>query len=167
MGLLTFAFTITHKTHWIGPAVGNGMQAFGLTAVSNIAVTYAVDCYQPVCTHTDHWNMLNMLISKYKARWRVTSDGLYHSKHNRRASLSFQFKVAPSAEHFAGTYSLCRFCLFLISLQVFSEMIGVQYFFLLLSIPLYFSTSKILKLTVNYGPMRRQVALANGGSPNV
>lgn len=48
-GLLIFGLCIAHKTHWIGPAFGFAMQAFGITAVSNVTVTYIVDSYKPVC----------------------------------------------------------------------------------------------------------------------
>lgn len=44
-GILIFGLCVMHKTHWIGPAFGYGMQGFGLTAVSNVMVTYAVDSY--------------------------------------------------------------------------------------------------------------------------
>ena len=48
VGLLTFGLCIANKTVWVGPAVGYALTGFGLTALSNIAVTYAVDCYQSV-----------------------------------------------------------------------------------------------------------------------
>lgn len=48
MGVLIFGLCIVHKAPWIGAAVGYGMQGFGLTAVANVAITYAVDSYQPV-----------------------------------------------------------------------------------------------------------------------
>ena len=48
MGLIVIGQCIGHKTTWIGPAFGYAMQAFGLTAVSNIAITYAVDNFKSV-----------------------------------------------------------------------------------------------------------------------
>lgn len=48
MGVLTFGLCIANKTSWVGPAFGYGMQGFGLTAVSNVLVTYAVDSYSTV-----------------------------------------------------------------------------------------------------------------------
>ncbi len=48
MGVLIFGLTVAHKAAWIGPAFGYSMQGFGLTAVSNVVVTYAVDSYLPV-----------------------------------------------------------------------------------------------------------------------
>ncbi|KAJ6073339.1 polyamine transporter [Penicillium canescens] len=49
-GILIFGLCIANKTHWIGPAVGNAMQAFGVAAISNVAVTYSLDLYKAVCT---------------------------------------------------------------------------------------------------------------------
>ena len=49
MGVLTFGLVIAnHKSYW-GAAVGFAMLGFGLTAASNVVVTYAVDGYRPVC----------------------------------------------------------------------------------------------------------------------
>ncbi|KAF2093864.1 MFS general substrate transporter, partial [Rhizodiscina lignyota] len=45
MGVLTFGLCIADRKPWIGAAFGYGMQGFGLTAVSNIMATYAIDCY--------------------------------------------------------------------------------------------------------------------------
>ena len=54
MGILIFGLCVAHKTSWPPIAVGYAMQGFGLTAVSNVAVTYAVDGYQPVSGITAH-----------------------------------------------------------------------------------------------------------------
>ncbi|KAL2061559.1 hypothetical protein VTL71DRAFT_6936 [Oculimacula yallundae] len=45
MGILLFGFTIADEKPWIQPAIGHAMQGFGLTATSNIIVTYIVDTY--------------------------------------------------------------------------------------------------------------------------
>jgi MFS family permease len=45
LGVIIYGQCIAHKTPWIGPAFGFGMHAFALTALSNIVVTYVVDCY--------------------------------------------------------------------------------------------------------------------------
>ncbi|KAH8817481.1 major facilitator superfamily domain-containing protein [Xylogone sp. PMI_703] len=45
MGLLIFGLCSAHKTNWVGPAFGYGMQGFGLSVISNILVTYVVDSY--------------------------------------------------------------------------------------------------------------------------
>lgn len=47
-GILIFGLCVAHQTHWIGPAIGNAMQAFGVAAISNVAVTYSLDMYKPV-----------------------------------------------------------------------------------------------------------------------
>lgn len=48
VGLIIFGVCIEKKTTWVGPAFGYAMQSFGLTAVSNIAITYAVDSFKSV-----------------------------------------------------------------------------------------------------------------------
>jgi hypothetical protein len=48
MGILLFGLTVAEKRPWIQPAIGYALQGFGLTAVSNFVVTYAVDSYLPV-----------------------------------------------------------------------------------------------------------------------
>lgn len=48
MGLLTFGLVIATGTAWAGAAIGYGMQGFGATAATNIAITYIVDSYRPV-----------------------------------------------------------------------------------------------------------------------
>lgn len=45
MGILIFGLCLAHRVAWIGPTFGFGMQGFGLTAASNVLVTYAVDSY--------------------------------------------------------------------------------------------------------------------------
>jgi len=47
MVILLFELTVAVKRPWIQPAVGYAMQGFGLTAVSNVVVIYAVDSYLP------------------------------------------------------------------------------------------------------------------------
>jgi len=48
MGVLTFGLVIANKKSYWGAAVGFAMLGFGLTAASNVVVTYAVDAYRPV-----------------------------------------------------------------------------------------------------------------------
>jgi hypothetical protein len=43
MGVLIFGLWFVHKSSWVGAAFG-----YGLTAVANIVITFAVDGYQPV-----------------------------------------------------------------------------------------------------------------------
>lgn len=47
-GILIFGLCVANQTHWAGAAVGYAMQAFGVAAISNVAVTYSLDCYKPV-----------------------------------------------------------------------------------------------------------------------
>ena len=47
-GILIFGLCIANEVHWMGSAVGYAMQAFGVAAISNVAVTYSLDCYKPV-----------------------------------------------------------------------------------------------------------------------
>jgi MFS family permease len=48
IGMLLFGFMIADRKFWLVPAVGNAMQGFGVTAISNIVVTYVVDSYLPL-----------------------------------------------------------------------------------------------------------------------
>lgn len=49
MGVLTFGLVVADKKSYWGAAVGFGGLGFGLTAASNVVVTYAVDAYRAVC----------------------------------------------------------------------------------------------------------------------
>ncbi|KAJ5102497.1 major facilitator superfamily domain-containing protein [Penicillium argentinense] len=73
-GILIFGLCIAHKTHWVGPAFGFAMQAFGLAAISNVAVTYCLDSYRPVTGEAlviifVIRNTIGMLLSLYTANW--------------------------------------------------------------------------------------------------
>jgi hypothetical protein len=48
MGALLFGLTITEHRLWIEPVIGLAMNAFGVVAMTNILVTYAVDSYLPL-----------------------------------------------------------------------------------------------------------------------
>jgi hypothetical protein len=48
MGVLTFGLVIASKKSYWGCVCGFAMLGFGLTAASNVVVTYAVDGYRPV-----------------------------------------------------------------------------------------------------------------------
>lgn len=61
MGVLIFGLTVANKVVWIGPAFGYGMQGFGLTAVSNVVVTYAVDSYLPVSFLLHYYHFLELV----------------------------------------------------------------------------------------------------------
>lgn len=47
-GVLTFGLVIAYGKSWLGAAVGFAMLGFGLTAASNVIVTYCIDAYRPV-----------------------------------------------------------------------------------------------------------------------
>lgn len=83
-GVLTFGMTIAYHKPWISAAVGFAMSGFGLTAVSNVVVTYAVDAYRPVSFVT-----LYALILLFRKQanliylsdlWRSPSYRLYNPK---------------------------------------------------------------------------------------
>jgi hypothetical protein len=66
IGLIVVGQCLAHKTVWVGTAFGYGMQAFGLTAVSNIAITYAVDNYTSVSNVE-----FTLLSTSSRAPWHV------------------------------------------------------------------------------------------------
>ncbi|EYE93149.1 putative polyamine transporter [Aspergillus ruber CBS 135680] len=73
-GILIFGLCIANRTHWIGPAFGYAMQAFGVAAISNVAVTYSLDCYKPVAGEAlviifVIRNTIGMLLSLYASDW--------------------------------------------------------------------------------------------------
>ncbi|KAL2842250.1 major facilitator superfamily domain-containing protein [Aspergillus pseudodeflectus] len=73
-GILVFGLCIANQTHWIGAAVGYAMQAFGVAAISNVAVTYCLDCYKPLTGEAlviifVVRNTIGMLLSLYAADW--------------------------------------------------------------------------------------------------
>ena len=80
VGLIIYGQCLARKTIWIGPAFGYAMHSFGFTAVSNIAVTYAVDCYQnfageALVTIFVVRNVIAVVCSLYSNVW-VGNDGL-------------------------------------------------------------------------------------------
>ncbi|KAL4806068.1 MFS general substrate transporter [Aspergillus unguis] len=73
-GILIFGLCIANNVHWIGSAFGYAMQAFGVAAISNVAVTYCLDCYKPITGEAlviifVIRNTIGMLISLYGADW--------------------------------------------------------------------------------------------------
>lgn len=80
VGLIIYGQCMAHKTIWVGQAFGYGMHSFGFTAVSNIAVTFAVDCYQGFAGEAlvivfVIRNVIALVCSFYANHW-VTQDGL-------------------------------------------------------------------------------------------
>ncbi|KAL5363592.1 putative polyamine transporter [Aspergillus floccosus] len=73
-GILIFGLCIANQVHWIGAASGYAMQAFGVAAISNVAVTYSLDCYRPLTGEAlviifVIRNTIGMLLSLYAADW--------------------------------------------------------------------------------------------------
>ena len=90
MGLIVFGECVAHKTTWVGPAFGYGMQSFGLTAVSNIAITYAVDNYKSVSISNGNLSML-IIVS---AGGRSSGCRLHHPRYNRSDLLAVFSELA-------------------------------------------------------------------------
>ncbi|PCH01397.1 Major facilitator superfamily domain, general substrate transporter [Penicillium occitanis (nom. inval.)] len=123
MGVLIFGLCVAHKTAWIGPAFGYMMQGFGLTAVSNVVVTYAVDGYKELAGEA--------LVVVFLIR-------------NTIATILALYTVNWQA---AGGIQ-----------DAFGEMVAIQYFFLLIAIPMYFYGRKIRSWTRTFGPMAEVAA---------
>lgn len=60
LGVLLFGLTIIEKKLWFAPAVGNAMQGFSLTFVSNIVAIYVVDSYVSLASEA----MVTMFVIK-------------------------------------------------------------------------------------------------------
>jgi hypothetical protein len=138
MGVLTFGLVIANKKSYWGAAVGFAMLGFGLTAASNVVVTYAVDAYRPVsvpCSpyeeHADFFliqisgevlvivfvvrNAMACILSLYIADW-IRVEGVK---------------------------------------KAFGEMVAIQYAILSLSVVLYFFGKRIRAFTGRFGPMKK------------
>ncbi|KAL3481004.1 putative polyamine transporter [Aspergillus californicus] len=73
-GILIFGLCIANQVHWIGAAFGYAMQAFGVAAISNVAVTYSLECYKPITGEAlviifVIRNTIGMLLSLYASDW--------------------------------------------------------------------------------------------------
>lgn len=91
VGLIIFGQCISHKTHWIGPAFGFGLHSFGLTATSNIAITYAVDSYsdfagEALVSVFVIRNVIAVVCSFYSASW-IQLEGLQNVSGTNACSL--------------------------------------------------------------------------------
>ncbi|KAL1888163.1 hypothetical protein Sste5346_009773 [Sporothrix stenoceras] len=78
-GILIFGLTISHHTMWVGPAFGYGMQGFGLTAVANVVVTYAVDGYHDLAGEALTVvfvirNVIATVLALYTKNWQTATD---------------------------------------------------------------------------------------------
>lgn len=119
MGILIFGVCVARETHWVGAAFGYGMQGFGLTAASNVLVTYAVDSYPNLAGEAlvvlfMIRGVSGCLLSLYAYDWIVA----------------------------AGTEN------------AFSQMVAVQYFFILLTILFLWYGRELRVFTASYGPMK-------------
>ncbi|PWY74323.1 MFS general substrate transporter [Aspergillus heteromorphus CBS 117.55] len=73
-GILIFGLCVANHASWAGSAVGYAMQAFGVAAISNVAVTYALDCYRGITGEAlviifIIRNTIGMLLSLYATDW--------------------------------------------------------------------------------------------------
>ncbi|CAK7219707.1 hypothetical protein SBRCBS47491_003938 [Sporothrix bragantina] len=78
MGILIFGLTVSHHTMWVGPAFGYGMQGFGLTAVANVVVTYAVDGYHDLSAEALTVvfvirNVIATVLALYTKNWQTAT----------------------------------------------------------------------------------------------
>lgn len=90
-GILIFGLCIANRTHWIGPAFGYAMQAFGVAAISNVAVTYSLDCYKPVCIYLPVRNQCMKLTRL--GRRRSPGNHLRHPQHDRNAAVIVRIRL--------------------------------------------------------------------------
>ncbi|KAE8326306.1 major facilitator superfamily domain-containing protein [Aspergillus sergii] len=116
MGVLVFGICLARRLVWVGAAFGYAMQGFGLTALSNIVVTYAVDSYQHVAGEA--------LVIVFVVRNTIaTFLALY----------TVDWQEATGVEN------------------AFGEMVAMQYFFLLLAIPMFYYGKRIRARTLRRG----------------
>ncbi|KAJ5547180.1 hypothetical protein N7494_004765 [Penicillium frequentans] len=78
MGVLTFGICTADRLTWVGAAFGYAMQGFGVTAISNIVVTYAVDSYHQLAGEAlvivfVIRNTIAMLLSLYTVNWQEST----------------------------------------------------------------------------------------------
>ncbi|KAJ5660971.1 uncharacterized protein N7484_000343 [Penicillium longicatenatum] len=78
MGVLTFGICTANQVTWVGAAFGYAMQGFGLTAVSNVVVTYAVDSYHQLAGEAlvivfVIRNTIAMLLALYTVNWQEST----------------------------------------------------------------------------------------------
>jgi hypothetical protein len=138
MGVLTFGLVIANKKSYWGAAVGFAMLGFGLTAASNVVVTYAVDAYRPVSVYCSL----------------------------RRSRLTFPL-IQISGEVLVIVFVVRNVMACILSLYIadwikvegvkkaFGEMVAIQYAILSLSVVLYFFGKRIRVFTGRFGPMKK------------
>jgi len=138
MGVLTFGLVIANKKSYWGAAVGFAMLGFGLTAASNVVVTYAVDAYRPVSTSCPFQRTI-LMCSFIQISGEV---------------LVIVFVVR--------NVMACIFSLYIADWikvegvkKAFGEMVAIQYAILSLSVVLYFFGRRIRAFTGRFGPMKK------------
>ncbi|KAI9687456.1 MAG: hypothetical protein M1822_002066 [Bathelium mastoideum] len=52
LGVIIEGVCVTHRTHWIGPAMGVAIASFGLQVVTTVIYAYVADCYKPQSPET-------------------------------------------------------------------------------------------------------------------
>ncbi|KAJ5667369.1 hypothetical protein N7507_003233 [Penicillium longicatenatum] len=78
MGVLTFGISTANQVTWVGAAFGYAMQGYGLTAASNVVVTYAVDSYHQLAGEAlvivfVIRNTIAMLLALYTVNWQEST----------------------------------------------------------------------------------------------
>jgi hypothetical protein len=137
VGIIVFGQCFAHQTHWIGPAFGFAMHSFGLTATSNIAITYAVDCYsghagEALVSVFVIRNVIAVVCSFYSADW-----------------------ISESGLESVSVIKVLRIELIANDIQVTGIMAGLEWVMLAIGIPFYFFSDRILAFTSTYGPQKR------------
>lgn len=101
-GILIFGLCVANRTHWIGAAFGYAMQAFGVAAISNVAVTYSLDCYKPVRIYLSITNQCTKLTKP--GRRRSPGNHLRHPQHDRNAAVIVRIRLDQSTRCGGGVW---------------------------------------------------------------
>lgn len=139
MGVLTFGMVIANHKHWIGAAVGFAMLGFGLTAASNVVVTYAVDAYRPVriSIYLSFLQRTDLMIPQISGEVLVI---VFVVRNVMACLLSLYIADWIAVEGVKKS---------------FGEMVAIQYAILSLSVVLYFFGKRIRAFTGKFGPMKK------------
>lgn len=138
MGVLTYGLVIANKKSYWGAAVGFAMLGFGLTAASNVVVTYAVDAYRPVSLSIRFTrSMLTVLHLQISGEVLVI---VFVVRNVMACILSLYIADWIKVEGVK---------------KAFGEMVAIQYAILSLSVVLYFFGKRIRAFTGRFGPMKK------------
>ncbi|CAK3842343.1 polyamine transporter [Lecanosticta acicola] len=132
-GLMIYGFLLAKKKGWIGPAIGYALHSFGFAAVSNILVTYCVD--------SELMFSGEGLVSLFIIRNAIAVACTYG------AGAGGWLSASPGVHNATQKWY-----------AAFGTMAGIEWFFLLLAIPVYLLTQNFKSCTEKYGPGRRQLA---------